>query len=241
MNNRPGKPYHIFNIFLFCILFLFLFPNPTLSATYKLRPKDLLIADFEYQANYLGGKMGSYGAVKGSGYTSEVAYGGNKSYKLVFAKGVLWEPEYEKDSDRADSGMKKMKSIQQVGKAKRINWASFMMNLGRVVDEKTVPVKIEPLDISRYRYLLFWVRGKRGGERFKVYFRDANAKNYEPQVKINPNILVTTEWRLVKINLKRIGLRIDLKKVVQIGIGFGKDDGNKFGNILYIDDFILVK
>lgn len=208
---------------------------------YNLKQRDIQISDFEYHPNSLGGNVGAYGAMTGSGYTSECAYLGDKSYKLLFAEEVFWRPEHEVEYDTTKHGTKRMKPVGVPHKPKKIEWAVFMLDMGPIIDEKTHPVKIDPTDISRFRYLVFWVRGSRGGEKFKIYLRDAEANTYEPQLKLDPNIAVTKQWKAVAVNLDKIGRKVDLKNIVQIGIGFGKEDGNKPGNIIYVDNFILVK
>lgn len=214
--------------------------NPAYPA-YNLRAGDIQISDFEYHPNSLGGNTSTYGAMTGSGYTSEYAYSGAKSYKLVFAEEVLWRPEHEVVYETTEHGTKRMRLVGIPHKPKKIDWAVFMLDMGPVIDEKTHPVRIDPTDISRFRYLVFWIRGDRGGERFKIYFRDSHANTYEPQLKIEPNIILAKQWKAVVVDLERIRRKIDIKNIIQIGIGFGREDGNRPGNVIYVDNFILVK
>lgn len=222
------------------------------NSTYELKAGDILITDFEFHPNSLGGNVACFGAVgskkeewKGpySGYTSEEAYSGRKSYRLVFAKHVLWEPEHEEEYEKSPLGMKRMKDARKLGKSKEIDWAVFMMDMGPPIDPDTVPVTLQPVDISKFRYLIFWVKGTHGGERFKVYFRDTHATTYEPQVKIKPKIKVGIDWQPVSIDLQetKLRLKVDMTRVVQIGLGFGRLDGGRPGNVFYVDRFILVK
>lgn len=208
---------------------------------YNLKPGGAKISDFEYHPNSFGGNVGAYGAMTTSGYSSDYAYSGEKSYKLVFAEEVFWRPEHEVEYETTKHGTKRMKAVGVPHKPKKIDWATFMLDLGPIVDESVHPVKIQAMNISRFRYLVFWVRGGRGGEKFKIYFRDAEAGTYEPQLKLEPNVVVTKEWKAVAVNLEKIGRKVDLKNMVQIGIGFGREDGNKPGNVIYVDNFILVK
>lgn len=234
------------------LLLLFMTVSLAYRPTYKLKSGDVLITDFEFDPNCLGGKVACYGAVgtkrEGgrwpySGYTSEESYSGRKSYRLVFTKHALWKPEYEEEYERSPLGMKRMKDTDKLGKTKEINWAVFTMDMGPVIDPSTVPVKLQPMDISKFRYLVFWIKGGHGSERFKVYFRDVHATTYEPQAKIKPKIKVDIHWQPVAIDLqdRRLRLKVDLTKIVQIGIGFGRQDGGRPGNVLYVDNFILVK
>lgn len=208
---------------------------------YNPRPGDIQISDFEYHPNALGGNAGAYGAMTGSGYSSEYAYTGTKSYKLVLAEEVFWRPEHEIEYETTKHGTKRMMPVGVPHKPKKIDWAVFMLDLGPVVDDSTHPVKIEPTDISRFRYLVFWVKGSRGSEKFRIYFRDAKANTYEAQLTLDPNIVVTTNWKAVAVNLEKIKRKVDLEHLVQVGIGFGKEDGNRPGNVIYVDNFILVK
>lgn len=210
-------------------------------AVYQPKSGDIQITDFEYHPNSLDGNVGAYGAITGSEYTSERAYSGQKSYKLVFAKDVIWKPEHEVEYETTRHGTKKIKKVGASPKLQKIDWAVFMLDMGPVLDANTHPVKIQPIDISRFRYLVFWVKGERGGEKFKIYFRDVHANTYDPQLILEPNIVVTKKWEAVAVDLKRISRKIDIKNIVQIGLGFGKKDGNKLGNIMYVDNFILVK
>lgn len=225
---------------LLTILFVIIFPVPV-HAVYNLHPGDVLITDFEFHPNCLDGNVGAYGAVTGSGYTNECSYSGKKSYKLVFAKDVLWMPEKETEYEYSRQGFRKTKPLASTPKMKTIDWAVFMIDTGPIIDEKTHPVKIQPLDISRFRYLVFWVKGKQGNEKFRIYFRDAHAPTYEAQLKTDPDIAVTTAWQDNAIKISKLSRKIDIENIVQMGLGFGKEDGNKIGNIIYVDNFILVK
>lgn len=225
---------------LVVLFFIFAF-SVQAHAAYNLRQGDVLITDFEFHPNMLDGNMGAYGAVTGSGYTTECAYSGKKSYKLVFAKDILWKPEKEVEYEYSKQGFKKTRSLAAIPKMKTIDWATFMMDMGPITDDKTHPVTIQPMNIQGYRYLVFWVKGKNGGEKFRIYFRDASALTYDPQLKLEPDIAVTGAWQDAAVKLSKIERKIDIKKLVQIGLGFGKEDGNKIGNVIYVDNFILVK
>lgn len=220
--------------------FIFLVINPAF-AVYNLHPGDVQITNFENHPDLLGGNVGAYGAVTGSGYTDECSYSGDKSFKLVFAKDILWMPEKQTEYEYSKQGFRKTKPLAATPKMKTIDWAVLMIDMGPVIDENTHPVKIQSMDISRFRYLVFWVKGKRGGEKFRIYFRDKNATTYDPQIKLEPDITINNLWQDTAVKLSKISRKIDIKNVVQIGIGYGKDDGNKTGNIIYVDNFILVK
>lgn len=226
--------------FFFCIFFI-----PFLFASYDLKPGDKLIEDFESITNELGGNYGTFGAAQGSNYIHSNVYSGKKAFKLIFAKNVSIEPDKEVTFKKPDK--EKGFSMKRIGRScatsnlQKVDWAVFTINMGPIIDDSADPVVIKPMDISEYKYLVFWVRGRLCGEKFKVYVRDSSATTYEPNVKVEPRMRVTRKWEPVVVNLDRIKNKVDLKNVVQIGVGFGKKDGNRMGNILYIDYFVLVK
>ncbi len=214
-----------------------------LSFAYHLKSGDKLIIDFEDQPfDGFGGAIGSYGSNFGSGITNECAYNGSRSFKLVFSKEITpAESEHFIDYKPSGRRMNNMGTITSPIAIKNIDWAVFILNMGPIIDTSIEPVKIQSVDLSQYSYLIFWVKGKRGGEDFRIYLRDINAGTYDPQVKLKPRVAVQARWKRVILKLKRIKSKVDLTNIVQIGIGYGKEDGNKRGNIIYVDNFILVK
>lgn len=220
--------------------FCFLIITPAF-AVYNLKPGDVLITDFESILNCFGGSVNAVGGIEGSGYTTEFAYSGGQSYKLVYNKKSLWRFEDETDIGITGSGIKRAKSPGGLPKYKKLTWAVFLMNMGPIVDTSKVPTAVQPIDMSSFRYLIFWVKGRRGDERFKMYFRDVHATTYDPQLKIDPKVRVSKEWRPVVVELGRLKKKIDLENITQVGIGFGSEDGGSPGNVIYIDNFILVK
>lgn len=227
-------------ILIIGIFFTFLFIDPT-YAIYNLKPGDVQITDFESILNCFGGSVNACGANEGSGYTTECAYSGGQSYRLVFNKESLWKFEDTTDYGITGSGVKRTKSPGELPKYKKITWAVFIMNMGPIIDSSKVPTVTQPFDMSPFRYLIFWVKGRRGDERFKICFRDVHATTYDPQLKIDPKVRVSKKWRPVVVELGRLKKKIDLENVTQIGIGFGLEDGGSPGNVFYIDNFILVK
>lgn len=242
------------NIIIITIALLFVFVAVSLAykPAYKLKKGDVVISDFEFDPTHFGGKVAAYGAVGTkaeagrmpySGYSAEESYSGKKSFRCVFTKHSPWQPQYEEEYEKSPLGIQRMKMTNKLTKSKEIDWAVFSIDMGPVIDPNTVPVKIQPMDISKYRYLVFWVKGGHGGERFKVYFRDIHATTYEPQVKVKPDVKVGIQWQPVSIDLRdrKLRLKVDLTKVVQVAVGFGKPDGGRPGSVLYFDNFILVK
>lgn len=227
---------------LFSIIFLLLFSNLSSGAKYELNPGEVLITDFEGTLNRLRGSINVFGAIEGSGYTREFAYSGKQSYKIVFVKDFIWKYFDEGDNRLTGTGMKEIKKTAKIGKSQKIIWGLFMMAMGPVGDTSRIPATVEPFDVSGFKHLIFWVKGRRGNEQFKIYFNDIHAKTYDPQLKIKPKVRVSSkEWRKVTVNLQRLKKKIDLKKMTKIGIGFGASDGGRPGNVFYVDNFILVK
>lgn len=227
-----------FKTFIILILFLYAYH----AYANKLKPGDKILADFENPPySNIGTVVGTYGANIGSGFTNRYAHSGKQSYKLVFSKDVPEsEAEHFVDFEPSEKKMKELKTITTLKKRKKIDWAVFLLYMGPITDTETVPVTIRSEDLSGYKYLKFWVKG-RGGEDFRIYFRDAKAGTYDPQVILKPRVVVNNKWKCVEVKLERIKSKIDLANIVQIGIGFGSKDGNRQGNVMYIDDFILAK
>ena len=220
-------------------------PSPEFSS------KSILITDFETEPNYLGGNITVYGAgdlrdkasdeLISSDYTTEEKHSGKKSYRLVFGRKIFAEEDDNVQYDCFTPGVERTDRLEPFNKSRRIEWVVLSLNLGEIIDDSSVPVKIAPLNVSRYRYLVFWVKGKKGGEKFKVGFRDAHANTYDPQVKVKPKVRVRPEWRQVVIDLQDVESKVDLTKLVQISIAYGRDNGNRPGSVFYVDDFELTK
>lgn len=99
-----------------------------------------------------------------------------------------------------------------------------------------VPKKVESFNAAGYKYFTFWVKGEKGGEKMEFLARDAHALNYSPQVKYKlPD--ATPEWQKITIPLNELSSKVDLTKMDNVGIAFGKDVGNITGDTIYLDDF----
>ncbi len=237
------------------IILLVLFTGEVFSeqeaVSRKLSANRILITDFEDHPNYLGGDVRAYGAAGSrerslgdraySGYSAEEVHSGSRSYRLALQKHLRPEEREKNVYDKFKSGFPRMEPIEELQNVSDRNWAVLSIELGEVIDDKKIPVGVKPLDVSDYRYLVFWVKGQRGGEKFLVGFRDAEAHTYDPQVKVKPKLAVRTEWRQVKINLVRLSKKVDLSKLVAITINFGRPEGARGGDVFYVDDFMLVK
>ena len=195
-------------------------------AAQEASAQDAVIADFEGWPNNLGGEVGVYGSLEPNwddittvpyswvyetitpGYDTANVHGGKQSFRLVNGLGL--KPE--------------------------ITWGSFAMDLGPTTDLTVVPKKVESFDVTGYKYLVFWLKGEKGGEKVEVLIRDAHALNYTPQVKYKISDAIT-EWQRVVIDLGQFRGRIDLAALDNIGLAFGKDVGNLKGEVVFVDDF----
>ncbi|MBL7070981.1 MAG: hypothetical protein ISS26_02265 [Candidatus Omnitrophica bacterium] len=188
----------------------------------------LIVADFEGWPNNLGGEIGVYGALEPDwenvnefpvswvydpvslGYNTANVRSGNNSFRLVNGLGV--KPE--------------------------LAWGSFAMDLGSTIDITTTPKKVESLDASGYKFIVFWAKGESGGEKMELLVRDGHALDYDPQIRYRlPDL--TAQWQRIMIPLAQISGKVDLSQLDNLGIAFGKDVGNMQGDIAYIDDFIF--
>jgi hypothetical protein len=186
---------------------------------------DLLITDFEKHPNALGGEMGLYGAGEPDWKNKTQPY---SWYYTPEVKG------YKKEN--IISGQQSFRLVNGNGPISNVGWASFGMDMGPVTGPEAMPVKIRPLDVSGYKYLSFWAKGEKGGEKLRVIFRDASATTYMPEHLYDIKEPLTVEWKRIVIPLNEIE-GVDFKNLVHIGISFGEDIGNKLGTIIYLDDF----
>ncbi len=189
---------------------------------------ELVVADFEKWPNNVGGQMGIYGSLAP-----------NWPDKATVPYSWLYEtstPGYSKDN--VHSGKQSFRLVNALGSNPDESWGSFGMDLGPIVDAVADPVKVESKDVSRYKYLTFWVKGEKGGERIEVTFRDADAVSYMPQLKYKISD-ATTAWQKVVIPLDKVKGKVNLTVLDNIGIAFGPDVGNGKGAMVYLDDFVF--
>lgn len=205
-------------------LFISFLLTSVLAAPLFYRYPDIIVADFETTPNYLGSKPETWGSAYplsgtltsySGDFHPRLVHTGSSSFKLV-------------NSPRA-----------------RENWGSMSINLGIILDAKSEPILVRPLDVSQYKYFSFWIRGKNGDEKFKLIFRDAHSKSYLPTIKFAPSDNVATrEWRRIDIPIHQISTfsekyekrDLDLTQLVVVGIEFGDNTGNNRGDTLYLDD-----
>jgi hypothetical protein len=207
----------------FMAVSLFLFSNALC-----LQAQELIIANFEGWPNNVGGEMGVYGSL-----SPEWSKKATVPYSWVYEKST---PGY--DTANVKEGRQSFRLVHGLGADKDCSWGSFGMDLGKTIDATVEPKTVKSLDASEYKYLVFWVKGQKGGERAELTFRDAEAVSYMPQATYEIPI-VTNEWQKVVVPLSEIGEMVDLSQLVHIGIAFGSDVGNDPGATIYIDDFML--
>ena len=190
--------------------------------------QEVIIADFEGWPNNLGGEVGVYGALEPN--CDEIT---TVPYSWVYEAIT---PSY--NPANVHSGKQSFRLVNGLGLKPELAWGSFAMDLGPTTDLTVIPKKVESFNASGFKYITFWVRGEKGGEKMEFLARDAHALNYMPQAKYKlPD--VTAEWQKVAIPLSEIGGKIDLTALDNIGLAFGKDVGNLKGEVIYIDDFVF--
>ena len=200
------------------------FLTVSVMAAQIYRAPQILVTDFETTPGYLGGKPEIWGA----------------AYPLSNFM-TLFSPDF--NPSFVHSGSSSFKLVNSP-RAKE-DWGSFSINLGPILDAKTDPITIRAIDVSHYKYFTFWIRGGKGGERFKIIFRDAHSQSYLPTLNYTPpNNTVTTEWKQVDVPIHQLEpysqkyekRGLDLTQLVVVGIEFGDSTGNTRGDTLYIDD-----
>lgn len=192
--------------------------------------KVLIIADFESYPNNLGGSVGVFGAAEPDWDNYEVPHG-----------WYYGELETNYDKGNVYRGGQSFMCTNGFSKGK-LRWATFSLGLGKLVDSESIPIKIESLDLRPFKYLIFWIKGDKGGEKFTVAFRDAHAINELPQVIVDPMPEgVSAKWQKVVVTLSPLADKIDLSQVDQVILEFGLNRSNEEGNIFYIDDFYLTQ
>jgi len=191
---------------------------------------DLLVADFEGWPNNIGGEIGVYGSLEPD--WDEMA---TTPYSWVYEPVT---PGY--DTVNVHSGRQSFRLVNGLGIKSDVSWGSFAMDMGPTLDVTTMPKKVESLDVSGYDSLVFWAKGKKGGEKLQFIARDSHALNYMPQAKYMLPPL-TTEWQKIVIPLDEIENSVDIKSLDNIGLAFGMDVGNGRGETAYLDTFLFRK
>jgi len=190
--------------------------------------EEVILADFEGWPNNLGGEIGVYGSLEPDwNKMTTVPY--SWVYETITAG---YDPKNVHD------GKQSFRLVNALGTKPNETWGSFAMDLGPTTDLTVIPKKVTSLDVSGYKYLTFWAKGEKGGEKIELLIRDAHALNYMPQLKYKlPDL--TTDWQKIVVPLEGFGGRVDLTQLDNIGIAFGRDVGNMGGEIAYVDSFVF--
>lgn len=188
--------------------------------------QEMIIADFEGWPDNLGGEIGVYGSLEPNwDDIATVPY--SWSYEPI-------TPGY--NPANVHSGKQSFRLVNGLGLKPELTWGSFAMDLGPTTDLTVMPKKVESFNASGFKYITFWVKGEKGGEKMEFVARDAHALNYMPQAKYKlPD--ATTEWQKITIPLSEVSGKTDVTALDNIGLAFGKDVGNIKGEIVYLDDF----
>ncbi|MDD5681264.1 MAG: hypothetical protein PHI59_08515 [Candidatus Omnitrophica bacterium] len=188
--------------------------------------QEVIIADFEGWPNNLGGEIGVYGSLEPN--WDDIA---TVPYSWVYEPVT---PGY--NPANVHSGKQSFRLVNGLGLKPEITWGSFAMDLGPTTDLTVMPKKVESFNASGFKYITFWVKGEKGGEKMEFVGRDTHALNYMPQAKYKlPD--ATTEWQKITIPLSEISGKVDATALDNIGLAFGKDVGNVKGEVIYLDDF----
>ncbi|MBA4368071.1 MAG: hypothetical protein C0403_10600 [Desulfobacterium sp.] len=101
---------------------------------------------------------------------------------------------------------------------------------------------LKHLNIENHGHLSFYVKGLKGGEKFKVGLRGSVNSTYEKKILINRVLKngVTTEWQKVNIPLKWFGAIDDWGDVNMLSINFENAFDSGKGAIL-IDEITFEK
>jgi len=204
--------------------------KPESTIPYEQLPERIVVADFESYPNNLGGNVGVFGAAEPDWDNRDVPHG------WYYSKQV---PGFSKKN--VHGGEQSFLCVNGYAR-ERVRWSTFSLDLGKLVDAEVIPVKIKSLDVSKYKSLVFWVKGDRGGEKFRVFFRDAHAQDYFPQCAVNcVPAGITTGWLEIVIPLWLVIDYVDLSVLDQIGLEMGNNVGNAEGNIFFLDDVYFSK
>lgn len=98
-----------------------------------------------------------------------------------------------------------------------------------------------PLDL-RGKQITLVLKGKRGGEKLELTFRDTLAKDYNPQLVLSLGKEgVSQDWRTVKFSFDAQETRkIDLSQIVHMGLEIGSSTAqNPAHSTLYVKDIII--
>lgn len=99
---------------------------------------------------------------------------------------------------------------------------------------------VYPLDL-RGKHLVLRLKGKCGGEKLELTFRDKFASGYEPQLRLETKEKgLSRQWQRIKVDLSQVSSCIDLSQVVHIGLEFGFSTvRNPANSTLFVKDIAI--
>ncbi|MBL7085279.1 MAG: tetratricopeptide repeat protein [Candidatus Omnitrophica bacterium] len=97
-----------------------------------------------------------------------------------------------------------------------------------------------PIDL-RGKTIVLELKGKRGGERLELTFRDKTAQGYNPQLMLRPEEKgLSCDWQQIKVALGQERPGIDLSCIVHMGLEFGSSTvQNPANSILFVKDISI--
>lgn len=96
-----------------------------------------------------------------------------------------------------------------------------------------------PLDL-RQKQIVLTIKGKQGGEKLELTFRDKFAASYDPQLVIVRDEGLSDDWKRIIIRPKEHPGEIDLSNVTHIGLEFGfATVQNPAQSTLYVKDISI--
>lgn len=98
---------------------------------------------------------------------------------------------------------------------------------------------VYPLDL-RGKQIVVKLKGKLGGEKLLMIFRDQGAKDYNPQLVLIPEESTSCYWQNIRVVLGGDQPDIDLSQVVHMGLEFGSSTAqNPANSTLFVKDIII--
>ena len=99
---------------------------------------------------------------------------------------------------------------------------------------------IYPLDL-RGKQIVLKLKGKEGGEKFELTFRDKFARDYTPQLVLVPGRKgLSVDWQKIKVVFGAHQPKIDLSCIVHMGLEFGTSTAqNPRNSTLFVRDIFV--
>lgn len=98
---------------------------------------------------------------------------------------------------------------------------------------------VYPVDL-RGKSIILEVKGKTGGEKLEMTFRNQLAKEYTPQMTVRPSNNLLTGWQRLQIVMEEDSASMDLSCVVHIGLEFGSSTvQNPANSTLFVKNIVI--